>query len=119
MLSSLYFFICLVTDNPHLVSTIEQQKLKFLVAVNEPKKEMEGGASDRRSGNSRRIKSEAKGGDGLLASELEGQGAEEGEGEGMNKQTVRESMQQMELMHTGGSDESESFTSLTSFRKVG
>ncbi|XP_063842783.1 general transcription factor 3C polypeptide 1-like isoform X2 [Scylla paramamosain] len=107
-------------DNPHLVSTIEQQKLKFLVAVNEPKKETEGSASDKRSVASRRIKSEEKN-DGVLAPELEGKGAEEGGGGAMNKQTVRESMQQLKLMHHTGSsqgEESESSTFLASFRKL-
>ncbi|MPC14644.1 General transcription factor 3C polypeptide 1 [Portunus trituberculatus] len=107
-------------DNSHLVSTIEQQKLKFLVAVNEPKKEMEGSSSDKKSVASRRIKSEEKG-DEVSAPELEGKGAEEGEGGDMNRQTVRESMQQLKLMHHTNSsqgEESESSTSLASFRKL-
>ena len=110
-----------MTDNSHLVSTIEQQKLKFLVAVNEPKKEVEGNASDKKSVSSRRVRSEEKG-DRLLAPEGEGKEAEEGEGEGMNKQTVRESMQQLKLMHHtagGHGEDSEPSTSQTSFRKVG
>lgn len=105
------------TDNPHLISTIEQQKLKFLVAVNEPKKEAEGGTSDKKSSGSRRIKSEER--DGGL---LEGRGTED-RGTGVSRTSVGESVHQLKLMHRiptskkEGNEEAAA-TSLPTYKKV-
>ncbi|KAG0711717.1 General transcription factor 3C polypeptide 1 [Chionoecetes opilio] len=83
-------------DNPQLISTIEQQKLKFLVAVNDPKKDGEGGTGDKKSSGGKKVKNEEKGDASLPL--LEGKGKGESDAA---MESVGESMHQLKLMHHG------------------
>ncbi|XP_050686374.1 general transcription factor 3C polypeptide 1-like isoform X2 [Eriocheir sinensis] len=87
-------------DNPHLISTIEQQKLKFLVASNEPKKDAEGSSPDKKAA-ARKVKMEDKS-EGVQASATVEVTAE-GAGEAMNRASVGESMHQLKLMNSSSS----------------
>lgn len=117
-------FTSLITDNPHLISAIEQQKLKFLVANNEPKKDNDGSSPDKKAAG-RKVKIEDKGEELLSSATLEGK--EDGQREGMNRASVGESMHQIKLMnHTAtnnsqGSEEispSSASTSAAGYKKV-
>lgn len=89
-----------MADNPHLISTIEQQKLKFLVASNEPKKDAEGSSPDKKAA-ARKVKMEDKS-EGVQASASMEVSAE-GAGESMNRASVGESMHQLKLMNSSSS----------------
>lgn len=117
----------MLADHPHLISTIEQQKLKFLVASNnEPKKDGEGSGQDKKAaGRKAKTDDSGEGPSDTATSESK----EDGAGEGMNRVSVGESMHQLKLMnHTSaasttskGSEEASSSptsASVSTYKKV-
>lgn len=95
----------LLADNAHLISTIEQQKLKFLVAGNEPKKDAEASSPDKKAA-ARKVKVEDKSESAQAAATKEV--TAESTGEGMNKTSVGESMQQIKIMNSNNISSSSS-----------
>ncbi|KAK3864004.1 hypothetical protein Pcinc_030265 [Petrolisthes cinctipes] len=102
-------------DNPHLKSTIEQQKLKFLAAGSESSSKKESGSADKKQESSRGMKAEDRGSGGKAGGEGGGKDVTAGgsssattsgsnilagtEDEPMNISTVGESMEELKLMH--------------------